>query len=533
MPTLLTKLDNLFKDKRIIFYLFLFLLVFSFFLYLNATPSFADPDSFYHAKISSFLSQGKLIQDFSWLPFSALGQNYADHHFLYHLILAPAVGFFNALIVIKLSAVLFAALFILLFQLILDKLHIRYSFLYTLLLFFSPLFIFRINLAKAPSLSLIFLLIAIYLILHLSSRAKKTSLFIISFLYVWLYGGWIILVGMAVIYYLTSAIYRWCQLIKGKNSSYLRSLAQQLKSKTNFQTLFIVFMGSLSGLILNPYFPQNLYFYKQQIFEIALFNYKHIISVGTEWQSYHLFDLIADNVYIFLVLFVALFIFFYNFNKYNEQHLFLLSIVCVFFYLTLKSIRNLEYFIPLSVIFSAIIINEYSAHWHKDKSNLINFYKKYKKAAVIIVILLLIYLPMATTLSIFGIKDKLDGNFYFNKYKATSSYLKNNSQGGTIFHDSWSDWPLLFYHNHFNNYIIGLDPTFNYLFSEQKYWLWHNISNGRTKSRVCQKINSNFRASYIIVNNSNTDFIKNLKADKNCQLVFRGEYAEIYKIDLN
>jgi len=196
---------NVFTNKKIL-YLLLFLVIFSYFLWLNNTPNFSDPDAFYHAKIVDLIRQQGIIHDFSWLPYTTLNDIYIDHHLLYHLILVPFSFAISSLLLVKLAAVIFASFFIVFFQWLLDKLKIKYSFIYTLILLISHQFIFRINLAKVPSLSLIILLLFIYIIF---TQQKKWSwpLFILSFLYIWLYGGWIIMVGLAFIYFIINVVF--------------------------------------------------------------------------------------------------------------------------------------------------------------------------------------------------------------------------------------------------------------------------------------------------------------------------------------
>ena len=158
--------DNKLIVNKKIFYIFLFIFIFSFFLWLNSNASFVDPDSFYHAKIAEFIGQNGPVKNFYWLPFTSLDEVYIDHHFLYHLILIPLVSVLSPLVAVKLAAVFFAALAILVFQWLLDKLKIKYSYIYTLILVLTHQFIFRLNLAKTTALSLIVLLFFIYLLFN-------------------------------------------------------------------------------------------------------------------------------------------------------------------------------------------------------------------------------------------------------------------------------------------------------------------------------------------------------------------------------
>lgn len=67
------------------------------------------------------------------------------------------------------------------------------------------------------------------------------------------------------------------------------------------------------------------------------------------------------------------------------------------------------------------------------------------------------------------------------------AFLQANSQpGDVIFTDDWDIFPVYFYHNHYNHYIVGLDPKFTH---ERRPDLWERyvrISRGEipTTSRV-------------------------------------------------
>ena len=70
-------------------YLALFVLVGAYFTKIQWNNYIGDPDGFYHTKIAQFLSQGIVIKSLPWMKFSTLANNFTDHHFLYHILLAP------------------------------------------------------------------------------------------------------------------------------------------------------------------------------------------------------------------------------------------------------------------------------------------------------------------------------------------------------------------------------------------------------------------------------------------------------------
>ena len=189
------------EDRKVIACLLLFLVAITFFIWLQYFPGFSDPDSYYHTKVVELMIQAGPVLEFPYLPFTTLSDNYTDHHFLYHLYLIPFVNYLPPLVGVKIAHALLAALVIVTFFWLLIKLNVRGAFWYTGLLFFSPSLIFRLSLVKAQPLALILFFIGIYLIL----ARRYYWLLALAFIYVWSYGGWILLLLAAGLYVLVSA----------------------------------------------------------------------------------------------------------------------------------------------------------------------------------------------------------------------------------------------------------------------------------------------------------------------------------------
>ena len=517
--------------NRLILYFLLFLAVFSYFLWLNNASVFPDPDSFYHAKMVALMQASGPVKEFPWLPFTTLNDVYIDHHFLYHLLLAPLVCFFSPLLVIKLAAVLFAALAIVLFQWLLDQLKIKYSLVYTLSLLFSDQFIFRLNLAKAPSLSLIFIFLTFYFI---SQNKNKWSwpLFVLSFFYVWLYGGWPIFLGIGLIYLTVSGVSRWLAYV---NSLKLKITIKNFKLLFNrriFQLPFSIFCGLLAGLVVNPYFPRNLSFYWQQTFQIGLLNYKKLVDVGSEWYGLSFFDLIGRNIYMLILFFAALVLFFVFIRRQKQFTWLLFFLSLIFCVLTLKSQRNIEYFAPCALLFSALIFNNMLSNLRSPGVFFKELFFKYRPLSITLVFCFLLCLPIVFSYNFFSLKKALTHGFGFQEISPSASWLSRNSKNDEIiFHDSWADFPLLFYHNTKNRYLVGLDPTFMYFKDRQKYLLWRDIVKGKTNSPICRLILEQFNSPYMLIRITNKALLAQFDLDSKCVKVYEDKEVKIYTIE--
>ena len=100
------------KLSPVLFYI----IIAGYFTYLQWGTGFADPDSFYHAGVSALMGQGQLVlKQFPWFTFTTFSQNFTDHQFFYHLLLAIPSLFIPPLIATKALAVILATLFFIMF----------------------------------------------------------------------------------------------------------------------------------------------------------------------------------------------------------------------------------------------------------------------------------------------------------------------------------------------------------------------------------------------------------------------------------
>ncbi|MBI4253176.1 hypothetical protein HY623_03310 [Candidatus Uhrbacteria bacterium] len=457
---------------------------------LQLHPFFPDPDSFYHARIAADMVRGPIIS-FSALPDTALSDVFIDHHFLYHVLLIPFVTFFNPLIGIKISTVIFASLFLAFFYWLLRRAtHQSRScaLFFLVLLALNSVFLFRINLAKIPAVSLIVFFAGIYAIL----KNRPAHLFGLSFLYVWLYAGWPLLPLSATIAWIVRAFSDFRISIDTKKfqlstlnfkgspteSCKLKvascNIVARLFSQKNVALPLASLSGALAGLIINPYFPTNVFFYWIQTFKIAIVNILTDVPVGSEWYSAGVsfiplhgptlmllvFSLCA---FLFPGLFVAVFRTPPLRRTYAQWFMFVMTVL--FFALTLKSRRYGEYFAPLATLFSSLVLaplfsKELFLHlWGYIKESL----RSPRTARGMIVLYFFFAAPVIIGASISSVTADFQSGYRFSQYANGMRWLADTiPAGGRIVHNRWDDFPLFYYHAPEYGYVSGLDPRFLY-----------------------------------------------------------------------
>ena len=481
----------------------LFLFVVGMALIQFATPDMPDNDGFYHIKIAWLMRTEGLKPDFHWMPLTILNQDeYYDHHFLFHVALIPfTLG--DLRIGAKWAAVIFSALAFLAVWFLFHRQRVPFAWLWALaLLGISDAFLYRMSVTRAGSLSLAVLAIAFTWILE----RKYKHLAILSFFYVWMYDAFPLLIALAGLHMIAIGL---------------------VERRVEYKTLLYVSFGILLGLLINPYFPENV-----------IFSYRHMlpklvdatsVRVGNEWFPYTTKQ-ILDNSFPSLLAFVSgTFALGYSSRKMDVRTAFALFTSLLFGLMLLQARRFVEYFPPFALIFAAFAWAPLLADRQpvSVKSALLPL--KWISANLP-VILLSVAVVVSTARSIPRAQDAINGSKPYDLYADASHWLEANTpKDSRVFQTDWDDFPRLFYYNTHNTYLIGLDPTYMQLYDPNLYALWVLITQGDVKT-PSQIIAGRFGSQYVHSDLKHKDFIEDAERDPNLTEVYRDEQAVIFQI---
>lgn len=502
--------------------LLLLVIAFVIFTFFQATPSFADPDSFYHIKMAQLIPKEGVIKTFPWLQFTILKNSYIDQHFLYHVYLIPFVYLMDPIEGAKLATVILGAAITLIFYFFLRSEKVKFSFVLTLVLLASMPFMFRINLIKAPVFAIILLLLGLYFLF----RNKPVALLVLSFFYVWAYGGFILILVFSGVYALVSLAVDFATRQKYHRLGNLVRRNKELK-------LFVSSLaGVILGVIINIQFPQNLIFYWHQLVKIGIINYQKVISVGNEWYPYKFTELTAGTAIISVLILISLYLVAVNYRKPSKKVITTFLIYIFFLAFTLKSRRYVEYYVPFALIFAAFALNYYlwNFDWRKLWSK---FYTYYFSHRIIVTVLVVYFLTTVPTLIIKdgrGTYNDLKNGISTTRFAKVSAWLEANSNPGDIvFHSSWDEFPMLFYFNSKDYYIFGLDPTFSYEFSHEFHQKIVAITTGSQADNLQEDIKNTFHASFVFVEKNHAAMNNNIVA-AGFKQVYADNEATVYKV---
>lgn len=522
-------------------YAAIFIVAFLVAAYIQAPPTFIDPDSFYHAKMTSLLMERGIVRDFEWLPFTTLGESYADHHFLYHALLAPFFALFGPLVGLKIGTVFFSAAAITAFYALLRGHQVRGAFWYAALLATSGGFIFRLNLAKASAMSIAVLLLAL-----LCVRKKKPALlFFLAWAYVWLYGGWPLMAFVVGVAVAAQSLAR--SAMTPGSRGLLAAVRRANLEKGELRLIAGVVIGLLAGLIVNPYFPTNLQFYWEQIIQIAVINYQDTIGVGGEWYPYDIEDLavaIGPIVLLFLFGLAAFPIRLLAASRRDRRTeavdaaglLASLALAAVFLVLTLRSKRHVEYFAPFAMFFVAVFLNAVlpalrpAAVWRGLKRIGGEFGLVPVAAAFMVPVLF----GFMAARDIAGTREFYANGIPFSRYERAAKWLEAHTpRGAIVVHSDWDDFPPLFFWNDRNRYMSGLDPTFFYRHDTLRYWQWVHLTIGKRRAGVESLIRGSFGARYVLIEKDHDGMRDAVAADGAFVRVYSDDEVDIYELEDN
>jgi hypothetical protein len=106
---------------------------------------------------------------------------------------------------------------------------------------------------------------------------------------------------------------------------------------------------------------------------------------------------------------------------------------------------------------------------------------------------------------------------------------KQHSGRSYGFYTDWDDFPMLYFYNTNNNYIIGLDPDFMRLKDENLFRRYEDITLGRVREPE-DEILYDYGCEYVFTDNDHGDFINIANQRSRMERVFSDKYTTVYHV---
>lgn len=470
-----------------------------------ATAGLLGTDGYYHIKIGYLMRTESIRPVFDQLPFTILNEAaYYDHHYLYHAWLAlfawgnPLEDGGIALTQgAKLASVLMPAIAFTAIWWLLKIQKVPFPILWSAaLLALSSPFLYRMSMTRAQSLSLLLLVLAIQWLL----QKRYSWLFGLGFIFVWGYNAFPLLLVVAGVYVIATLL---------------------TEQEFAWQALAWPAAGIALGLIINPYFPQNISFIMSHL---APKLGESATQVGNEWTAYRTITLLDNSGYTFLVLLLGIFAIGWQKERIDKRTLFMLGLAILFGAMLFESRRFIEYFPPFVLLFSAFAAAPLLAEFqltHLSSS-------RWRTPVFVGLIFVGMLYPILQTVNAGAAlaADSKPADLYANASLWLNQHAGENPQ---IFQTDWDDFTRLFFYNSAAKYTAGLDPTFMELHDKSLFDEWVAITQGKLE-KPGLVIQERFQADYVLSDLNHTNFEKQAGADESLTEVYQDEYAVVYKV---
>jgi hypothetical protein len=515
-----------------------------------------DFDGYYHMRWSQLLWEGVRAHhfppQFKWLPLTTLNaHDYVDHHFLFHVLEIPFTKFGNEILGAKISAWLFASLAIFSCYWLIIRHKVSFPLLWLVaLLGSSAPFLFRMNMTKAMSVSIVLLVVGINLLF----RRKYLWLLPLAFIFTLTY-------DMFVLFGVAAAI--WTCVVGWSERRF------------EWRPILWVGIGVAAGTVINPYFPHNLrLLYQHVVMKIGVSDPARP-SVGNEWYPYESWTFLANCAVAFLAMFVGYVTFRWEDRKRAAYPLFFLVFSTLLLIANAKWRRFAEYFPPFAVLFAAFsmqalmsgarsmygrlpeqVLDELrpfldrgtresdaprESRWGRAEveAALIGvvfaaavvvpyeaFHPRTSRAAIlgagvalVFTVFLIAYgvyrgtrraalVTLFTGLLVFTSftvrwegKGEIADSAPPEDYRAGIEWIRQNVPAGeVVFNTDWDDFPKLFFYDPTHAYVSGLDPTYLYDQNPELSKLYEQITLGKEKDPA-PLIRDRFGARYVFTDN--------------------------------
>ncbi len=454
-----------------------------------SSPNIADPDGFYHLKHALIYKDGGIfIKDFPWVQYSSISVLKSDLWYGFHILLIPFSGFDSAA-GIKIAGIFLATLSLLLLWYAFKRSGLKWPFLWTFFVFVS-----------APNIMTRFMMLRP----HLLTMAISALIFSFS------------MSGSAWIILLLFAILSWTHISLSWVGILIFGIVFLLKAGMEREWMWKKAGAMILGLIIgwlarpNPIGVLKLAY----IQVVKLMQAKQgdaTLLFGTELFPLKMETLFSNFLGFTIVWIFGILLTFFLYKSIRKEDgskkIFIISsaiLSLIFFAMTMLTARRAhDFWIIFGVMLSAFVFTELSKAYKSESAKM-----AYGIVLGIALIFISIYTPYRTlaTLKERGTPPEA--------FKKSSEWIKENSNpGDVVFNMHWSDFPMLFFWNDKNYYIGGMDPIFQYAFSESLYWKFHYISADEVTKKTCGApactaemledthavLKNDFKAKYIII----------------------------------
>lgn len=499
------------------------------FMHGRLSGKVSDTDAFYHIRHAwIYQTDGVLQNAFPWAQYSVINKYSSDIWYGFHVLIMPFTYFKNLLNGIDIGSQFVTAASLLLVFAALKRLKVKWPIFWLFVFAIASAdLLYRLTMLRPHPLSL-GLALLLFVLLQKRSESeyfanKKTllAIFLASLAFSWIH---LSLSWMLILVVLTTLLFEILQ-----------------KQGIDWRKVLAVFTGLAAGLLLrpNPLGAAKLSYI--QVVQLLFEKQGEVpLRFGRELTPFF-FENFADQLMpITILLLLGALIFFWR-RKILPKNIsaailssFIISLI--FFVLTFAvARRSNEIFVGFGILFVALVFTHLFQMLNK---------KSWQYSITVIAALIaIIYMPVKT---IYRFDTYVANAFQPNQFEDLSNWLKENAKPREIvFNIHWDRFAQLFFWNHGNYYINGMDPIFQYALEPSLYWKTHFFAIDAASAFTCGQVRCtaeevestplvlkrDFKADYLIIEKRRSPkFYKYAEDAPEFKKVFENDQEILFKI---
>lgn len=464
-----------------------------------------DYDNFYHlAHGRLYWEKGPGFRPFPWVAYSVISQHNSDMWWGFHLLLAPLWLFKNPVWVLGVAPFALMLLHVLIGRWALVRLKIPQWYSLALL-FGSVAFLTRMDTVRPQVLS------SVLLLLIYSALVTEAP--------------WIAILGSAALGFLHPTLSYMVILVALSVALTRRMMKREWNAWVELSCVLV----ALTIAILRPGIPDGLALLKVQLIDLMVAKRQGLIqNFGSELapvsNSYFIRSMLGPVILFGCGIFFAL-------RAKREKDGFALGAGLL---ITLGALgigmlltrRGVDQFVPFALTSTLLLIRQTGGiNWLAG---------------------LIFATNSAVSIGGFVWQHHLRGHKYnATDYRGAGEWLKANTPKGEIVGQAqWSDFGPIFYWNQHNRFFGGMDPIFQYTYSQETYWAMsvgaplripgetgtHNPKEMKDEKPISEVYPSVLKTRWMITSKLTQIAVQDaLKDDPKTKLRYEDEYTRIYE----